>query len=88
MPLMQSGKWADHMCEKTFGYMCKKKASTKLAEGTQEETNPGCKLVSDVFSFQYECNYKNKAFVRFIITVSLFCFCFFLGIHKVRFILL
>lgn len=44
---MQDGKWADHMCEKTYGYICKKKASTRPSEGAQEEANPGCKLVSD-----------------------------------------
>ncbi|XP_069552423.1 macrophage mannose receptor 1 [Brachyistius frenatus] len=42
----KDAKWADHMCEKTYGYICKKRASTKQAEGTQEETNPGCKLGS------------------------------------------
>uniref|UniRef100_A0A4W6CGU1 Mannose receptor C-type 1 n=1 Tax=Lates calcarifer TaxID=8187 RepID=A0A4W6CGU1_LATCA len=25
----KDGKWADHMCEKTYGYICKKKASIK-----------------------------------------------------------
>uniref|UniRef100_A0A673W116 Macrophage mannose receptor 1 n=1 Tax=Salmo trutta TaxID=8032 RepID=A0A673W116_SALTR len=25
----KDGKWADNLCEKTYGYMCKKKASTK-----------------------------------------------------------
>lgn len=46
--IMKDGKWADHMCEKTYGYICKKKASTKPTGGTQEEVNPGCKLVSNV----------------------------------------
>lgn len=47
----QNGRWEDHMCEKTFGYICKKKASTRPAEGTHEEANPGCKPVRDVISF-------------------------------------
>lgn len=54
--VIQDGKWADHMCEKTYGYICKKKASIKPAEGTQEEVNPGCKLVSDVISFWFKCD--------------------------------
>ncbi|TSL34563.1 Macrophage mannose receptor 1 [Bagarius yarrelli] len=37
----KDGKWADHMCEKEFGYMCKKKASTKPA-GSPEVISPGC----------------------------------------------
>ncbi|KAM4606060.1 macrophage mannose receptor 1 [Polymixia lowei] len=40
----KDGKWADHMCEKEYGYICKKKGSTKLAHGTQDDVNPGCKL--------------------------------------------
>lgn len=52
---IQDGSWADHMCEKTYGYICKKKASIKQAEGTQEEANPGCKQVSDVIPFK--CNF-------------------------------
>lgn len=44
----QDGKWADHMCEKMYGYICKKSASIKQVEGTHEETNPGCKRVSNV----------------------------------------
>ncbi|XP_061660890.1 macrophage mannose receptor 1 [Syngnathoides biaculeatus] len=42
----KDGRWADHMCEKAYGYICKKKASSRAAEGTHEETNPGCKLGS------------------------------------------
>jgi len=51
MWLIQDGRWADHSCEKAYGYICKSKASTKPAEGAQAEANPGCKLVSAVFSF-------------------------------------
>ena len=43
--LTQDGSWADHMCEKSFGYICKKKASTKPPEGAEQDANPGCKLV-------------------------------------------
>uniref|UniRef100_A0A673W8U7 Mannose receptor C-type 1 n=1 Tax=Salmo trutta TaxID=8032 RepID=A0A673W8U7_SALTR len=40
----KDGKWADNLCEKTYGYMCKKKASTKPVAGAPEEDSPGCKL--------------------------------------------
>uniref|UniRef100_A0A4W5L1V1 Macrophage mannose receptor 1 n=1 Tax=Hucho hucho TaxID=62062 RepID=A0A4W5L1V1_9TELE len=40
----KDGKWADNLCEKTYGYICKKKASTKPVAGTPEEDSPGCKL--------------------------------------------
>ncbi|XP_056155303.1 macrophage mannose receptor 1 [Lampris incognitus] len=40
----KDGKWADYMCERQFGYICKKKASNKPAHGIQEDVNPGCKL--------------------------------------------
>lgn len=39
----KDGKWVDHMCEKTHGYICKKKASIKLPEGATEEVISGCK---------------------------------------------
>lgn len=42
----KDGKWADHICEKAHGYICKMKASTKPAGGLHEETNPGCKIGS------------------------------------------
>lgn len=48
--LSQDGKWADNLCEKTYGYLCKKKASTKPVAGAPEEDSPGCKLVSEVIS--------------------------------------
>uniref|UniRef100_A0A8C9W2K6 Mannose receptor C-type 1 n=1 Tax=Scleropages formosus TaxID=113540 RepID=A0A8C9W2K6_SCLFO len=38
----EEGKWADHRCEKEFGYICKKKASSKPS-GTPEVISPGCK---------------------------------------------
>lgn len=43
---MQDAKWADHTCEKAYGYICKKKASTRPSGGAKGEINPGCKLVS------------------------------------------
>ncbi|XP_010742418.3 macrophage mannose receptor 1 [Larimichthys crocea] len=59
----KDGRWADHMCEKTFGYICKKKASTKPGEGTHEEANPGCKLGSRRFgSYCYNIGSETKAF--------------------------
>uniref|UniRef100_A0A4W6CGV2 Mannose receptor C-type 1 n=1 Tax=Lates calcarifer TaxID=8187 RepID=A0A4W6CGV2_LATCA len=59
----KDGKWADHMCEKTYGYICKKKASIKPAEGTQEEVNPGCKLGSVRFgSHCYNIGAETKTF--------------------------
>lgn len=59
----KNGKWADHMCEKTYGYICKKKASTKAAEGTHEEANPGCKLGSFRFgSHCYNIGAETKTF--------------------------
>lgn len=42
---IQDGRWADHMCEKENGYICKKKASSYASAGAHEEANPGCKLV-------------------------------------------
>ncbi|XP_067107531.1 macrophage mannose receptor 1 [Osmerus mordax] len=39
----KDGKWADIMCEKTHGYICKKKASIKPPEGATEEVISGCK---------------------------------------------
>ncbi|TKS87642.1 Macrophage mannose receptor 1 [Collichthys lucidus] len=59
----KDGRWADHMCEKTFGYICKKKASTKPGEGTHEEANPGCKLGSRRFgSYCYNIGSETKTF--------------------------
>ncbi|XP_032407990.1 macrophage mannose receptor 1 isoform X1 [Xiphophorus hellerii] len=61
----KDGKWADHMCEKTYGYICKKKASTKPTGGTQEEVNTGCKLGTTRFgSFCYEIGRETKTFAE------------------------
>ncbi|KAG9348011.1 hypothetical protein JZ751_004030 [Albula glossodonta] len=38
----KDGKWADSLCEKEHGYICKKKASTRPA-GAPEDVSPGCK---------------------------------------------
>ncbi|KAL2085100.1 hypothetical protein ACEWY4_018420 [Coilia grayii] len=38
----KDGLWSDHMCEKEFGFICKKKASTKSPEGGAV-SNTGCK---------------------------------------------
>ncbi|XP_074478489.1 macrophage mannose receptor 1 [Sebastes fasciatus] len=57
----KDGKWADHMCEKTLGYICRKTASTKPPEGAQEDTNPGCKLGSFRFgSYCYNIGSETK----------------------------
>ncbi|MBN3307386.1 MRC1 protein, partial [Amia calva] len=37
----EEGKWADHVCEKPYGYICKKKASTH-PQGSPEVVSPGC----------------------------------------------
>ncbi|XP_073344522.1 macrophage mannose receptor 1 [Pagrus major] len=59
----KDGSWADHMCEKPYGYICKKKASTKPGEGAQEEANPGCKLGSIRFgSYCYNIGSEKKTF--------------------------
>lgn len=59
----KDGKWADHMCEKTFGYICKKRASTKPAEGRHEDTNPGCKLGSVRYGpYCYKIGAETKTF--------------------------
>ncbi|KAK2859585.1 hypothetical protein Q5P01_004205 [Channa striata] len=59
----KDGRWADHICEKTYGYICQKKASIKPAEGSQEEANPGCKLGSIRFgSYCYNIGAETKTF--------------------------
>ncbi|KAL1006843.1 hypothetical protein UPYG_G00077910 [Umbra pygmaea] len=40
----KDGKWADTVCEKTHGYICKRKASTKPVAGAPEEVSLGCDL--------------------------------------------
>ncbi|CAL8313738.1 unnamed protein product [Merluccius merluccius] len=39
----EEGRWADQVCEKENGYICKKKASSKPAGGAHEDVNRGCK---------------------------------------------
>ncbi|KAJ3611260.1 hypothetical protein NHX12_021276 [Muraenolepis orangiensis] len=39
----KEGKWADQGCEKEYGYVCKKKATSKPPGGAHEVVNPGCK---------------------------------------------
>ncbi|XP_008296580.1 macrophage mannose receptor 1 [Stegastes partitus] len=59
----KSGKWADHMCEKAYGYMCKKKASIQPPQGIQEDINPGCKLGSFRFGlYCYTIGTETKTF--------------------------
>ncbi|XP_033841443.2 macrophage mannose receptor 1 [Periophthalmus magnuspinnatus] len=59
----KDGKWGDHMCEKTFGYICKKKGSSRPAEGTHKETNPGCKLGSVRYGpYCYKIGAETKTF--------------------------
>ncbi|XP_058500083.1 macrophage mannose receptor 1 [Solea solea] len=59
----KDGKWSDHMCEKTYGYICQQKASIKPPEGVQEEANPGCKLGSIRFgSYCYNIGAEAKTF--------------------------
>ncbi|XP_032929413.1 macrophage mannose receptor 1-like [Catharus ustulatus] len=38
----QNGYWADHVCEKKAGYICKRKATSQIA-GEKEITDAGCK---------------------------------------------
>ncbi|CAJ1082520.1 macrophage mannose receptor 1 [Xyrichtys novacula] len=59
----RSGRWADQLCEKAHGYICKKKASITPAGGIHEEINPGCKLGSTRFgSFCYNIGAEKKTF--------------------------
>ncbi|XP_029003075.1 macrophage mannose receptor 1 [Betta splendens] len=59
----KDGRWADHMCEKTCGYICMKKASVKQAGGSQEEANPGCQHGSVRFgSYCYNIGAEKKTF--------------------------
>uniref|UniRef100_A0AAY4AAK8 Macrophage mannose receptor 1 n=1 Tax=Denticeps clupeoides TaxID=299321 RepID=A0AAY4AAK8_9TELE len=39
----KGGKWMDYMCESQFGYICKKKASTKATDG-QSVQSTGCQM--------------------------------------------
>uniref|UniRef100_A0A673BHE3 Macrophage mannose receptor 1 n=1 Tax=Sphaeramia orbicularis TaxID=375764 RepID=A0A673BHE3_9TELE len=59
----KEGKWADNMCEKAYGYICKKRGSTRPADGTHEEVNPGCKRGSVRFgSLCYSIGAETKTF--------------------------
>ncbi|XP_071381660.1 macrophage mannose receptor 1 [Centroberyx affinis] len=59
----KEGKWADHLCEMAYGYICKKKASTQPAPGAHEDANPGCKLGSIRFgSYCYNIGAETKTF--------------------------
>eukprot|EP00066_Takifugu_rubripes_P017013 XP_011606279.1 PREDICTED: macrophage mannose receptor 1 [Takifugu rubripes] len=59
----KEGRWVDHMCEKTYGYLCKKKASTRPNGGIQEDINPGCKLGWIRFhSYCYNIGSEKKTF--------------------------
>uniref|UniRef100_A0A672FW95 Mannose receptor C-type 1 n=1 Tax=Salarias fasciatus TaxID=181472 RepID=A0A672FW95_SALFA len=59
----KDGKWADHICEKTYGYICKKKGSNKPAEGIQEDINLGCVIGSVRFgSYCYNSGVEAKTF--------------------------
>ncbi|NP_001410655.1 macrophage mannose receptor 1b precursor [Danio rerio] len=39
----EEGKWADDVCEKKYGFICKRKTSTKASNNDTVVTNPGCK---------------------------------------------
>ncbi|NXO79202.1 MRC1 protein, partial [Sitta europaea] len=39
----QNGYWADHVCEKKAGYICKRKATPQIAGEKKEITAAGCK---------------------------------------------
>uniref|UniRef100_A0A669CF10 Macrophage mannose receptor 1 n=2 Tax=Oreochromis niloticus TaxID=8128 RepID=A0A669CF10_ORENI len=59
----KDGKWADHTCEKSHGYMCKKKASAKPIGGSLAEVNKGCTLGSIRFgSYCYNIGAEKKTF--------------------------
>ncbi|KAM6977347.1 macrophage mannose receptor 1 [Aplochiton taeniatus] len=59
----QDGKWADSVCEKAHGYICKKKGSTRPTQGAQKDVHPGCKLGWIRFgSFCYNIGSETKTF--------------------------
>ncbi|XP_057680492.1 macrophage mannose receptor 1 [Corythoichthys intestinalis] len=59
----KDGRWADNMCEKEYGYICKKKASSKAAEGSHQESNEGCKRGSFRYSsYCYTIGAEKKTF--------------------------
>ncbi|XP_077592286.1 macrophage mannose receptor 1 [Stigmatopora nigra] len=59
----KDGRWADTICEKEYGYLCKKKASSKAVEGSHQATNPGCKSGSLRYgSYCYTIGTQKKTF--------------------------
>ncbi|MGH0174663.1 UNVERIFIED_CONTAM: hypothetical protein FKN15_068385 [Acipenser sinensis] len=55
----KDGKWTDHVCEKQYGYICKKKASSK-PHGAPEIVEQGCKKVSyENWGYGEPNNYNN-----------------------------
>ncbi|KAM9441427.1 macrophage mannose receptor 1-like [Clarias gariepinus] len=61
----KEGKWADQTCGKEYGYMCKKKASTK-SDGSPELISPGCpagwiRFSSHCYSIAVEAKTFNEA---------------------------
>lgn len=80
--LVQEAKWADHTCEKAYGYVCKKRASIKPSGGAQGETNRGCKLVRLRCSFQW--NKDRRHLCAFLLLLLLI----FEGLHQIWIFLL
>nr|AGN52245.1 mannose receptor c type 1 [Megalobrama amblycephala] len=39
----EEGKWADDICENKYGFICKKKASSKASNNDTVVTSPGCR---------------------------------------------
>ncbi|XP_033854652.3 macrophage mannose receptor 1-like [Acipenser ruthenus] len=76
----KDGKWTDHVCEKQYGYICKKKASSK-PHGAPEIVEQGCKkgwtrhgsycyyVGSDMQSFT-EANQTCKSKASSLVTVD------------------
>ncbi|XP_059901555.1 macrophage mannose receptor 1 [Gadus macrocephalus] len=59
----KEGKWADQGCEKEYGYICKKTASTKQPGGPHEVLNPGCKRGWTQFRWYcYQIGAQTKTF--------------------------
>ncbi|KAJ8010370.1 hypothetical protein DPEC_G00074360 [Dallia pectoralis] len=59
----KDAKWADSLCEKMYGYICKKKASTKPIAGAPEEVSPGCNLGWIRYgSYCYKIGSESKTF--------------------------
>ncbi|XP_010904068.2 macrophage mannose receptor 1 [Esox lucius] len=59
----KDAKWADNLCEKMYGYICKKKASTKPVAGAPEEVSPGCNMGWIRYgSYCYKIGSESKTF--------------------------